>query len=74
MSNAAEVWIWFEDQIDPPKLMIVDELIDATVLKTADAEHLSRKANETYTKYLWHPAPTRSPGKFVVRGQPRDAT
>jgi hypothetical protein len=65
------VWIWVEKPIASSKLTIVDELIDATVLKTGDAEHITRKANEEYTKYLWHRVPVRSRGKFVVRGERR---
>lgn len=70
--GAGEVWIWVEQPIASSKLTIVDELIDATVLKTEDAQLIARKANEDYNQYLWYPAACRERGAFVVRGERRD--
>jgi hypothetical protein len=73
MIEPSEVWIWVREPIASSKLTIVDELIDATVLTTADAQQISRKANKKHAKFVWRPVPVRSPrGQFVVRGQPRD--
>jgi hypothetical protein len=71
MTVPAKVWIWVEKPIASSELKIVDELIDATVLKTAEAEQIAHKANEEHPKYLWHRVPVRSRGKFVVRGERR---
>jgi hypothetical protein len=71
MTAPATVWIWVEKPIASSKLTIVDELIDATTLKTGDADYITLKANEKYPKYLWHRVAVRSRGKFVVRGARR---
>ena len=71
MADCVEVWIWVETEIAPSKLTVAEELVDATVLQTADAEQVSRKANQEYSKYLWQPVPAGDPGEFVVRGQLR---
>jgi hypothetical protein len=73
MTASGGVWIWVEKPIASSKLTIVDELIDATVLKTADAEQIAHKANEEYPKYRWHRVAARSRGKFVVGGERRAA-
>jgi hypothetical protein len=71
MTAPGSVWIWVEKPIATSKLTIVDELIDATVLKAGDADHITLKANDKYPKYLWHRVAVRSRGKFVVRGERR---
>jgi hypothetical protein len=71
MTVATTVWIWVEKPIASSKLTIVDELIDATVLKKADAEQITQKATEEYPKYRWHRVAARNRGKFVVRGERR---
>jgi hypothetical protein len=75
---SGQVWIWVEESIPsleesivPLKLIIVNELLDASILDATGAEQVTRKANEEYSKYLWQPVPTRDPGKFVVRGELR---
>lgn len=70
--RGAEVWIWVERPIESSKLTVVDELIDATELKTEDAELITRKANQDYAQYAWCPTPCRKRGIFVVRGERRD--
>jgi len=71
MTAPGNVWIWVEKPIASSKLTIVDELIDATVLKRADADQITNKANEKYPKYLWHRVAVRSRGEFVVLGERR---
>jgi hypothetical protein len=71
MADCSEVWIWVETEVTPSKLVVVEELIDATILHTADAEQITGKANQEYSTYLWQPVPCRGPGEFVVRGQLR---
>ena len=71
MSDSGEVWIWVKKPVASSTLTIVDELIDATVLRTADAEQICRKANAKYGNFLWQPVPTRQEGKVVVRGERR---
>jgi hypothetical protein len=71
MTAPAKVWVWVEKPIASSKLTIVDELIDATVLKRADAEQITQKANEEYPKYLWHRVAVWTRGKFVARGERR---
>ncbi|HXJ88414.1 MAG TPA: hypothetical protein VMS18_16445 [Candidatus Binatia bacterium] len=73
MTDSGEVWIWVMRPIASSKLTIVDELIDATILKAADAEQITRKANAKYRSYLWQPVPIRKQGRFVVRGERRAA-
>lgn len=71
MSKPSEVWIWVKGPIESSKLRVVDELIDATELNPRDAEQITHKANAKHAKYLWQSVPIRTPGMFVVRGQPR---
>ena len=81
MGDSSEVWIWVETEegtqaggvlsITPSKLVVVEELVDATILQTADAELITGKANQEYSNYLWQPVLARDPGEFVVRGQLR---
>jgi hypothetical protein len=71
MTAPDKVWIWVERPIASSKLTMVDELIDATVLKRADAEQIAQKANEVHPKYQWRRVPVRARGKFVVRGERR---
>jgi hypothetical protein len=71
MGRPRDVWIWVQEPIDSSKLRIVDELIDATELNPRDDEQITRKANAKHAKYLWQSVPIRTPGMFVVRGQPR---
>jgi hypothetical protein len=68
------VWIWVEESITSSKLTVVDELIDATILQRADAEQITRKANQEYSKYLWQPVPATRTDEFVVRGESRAHT
>lgn len=70
--RVGEVWIWVEEPIGSSKLTIVDELIDATELKTEDAQLITRKANKDYAQYAWCPIRCRKRGVFVVRGERRD--
>ena len=74
------VWIWVEEAIPTLeetivdiKLTVVNELIDATLLRTSDAEQVIRKANQQYSKYLWQAVPGERTGEFVVQGDLRDA-
>jgi len=76
--SSGQVWIWLEESIPSLeesivalKLTVVDELIDASILNTAEAEQVIRRANQEYSKYLWQPVPTRDSGKFVVKGELR---
>ena len=71
MNVPHDVWIWVEKPVTSSKLTVVDELIDATVLNTADAVKISRKANQEHAKYLWRLVPIRKSGTFVVQGNPR---
>jgi hypothetical protein len=71
MSDPNVVWIWVQEPIESSKLRIVEELIDATELNPRDAKQITRKANAKHAKYLWQSVPIRTPGMFVVRGQPR---
>ena len=68
--GAGQVWIWVQEPIVSSKSTLVDELIDATVLKTVDAQLMTHKANESCAQYLWHFAPCRK--AFVVQGKRRD--
>jgi len=77
--KAGQVWIWvqeaiptLEETIVVIKLKVVDELIDATILQTRDAEQVTQKANQEYSKYLWQPVPARGAGEFVVQGKLRE--
>ena len=69
MADSGEVWIWIETEVAPSKLTVVEELYDATILLTADAEQVTRKADQEYPKYLWRPVPATGTGKFVVQGE-----
>jgi len=76
--NRGRVWIWvqeaiptLEETIAVIRLKVVDELIDATILQTNDAEQVTRKANQEYSNYLWRPVPARGTGEFVVQGELR---
>jgi hypothetical protein len=71
MADCSEVWIWVETEVASPKLTVVEELVDATVLQTSDAEQVSRKANQEYSKCLWQPVPCKCAGEFVVPGELR---
>jgi ribosome-binding protein aMBF1 (putative translation factor) len=66
------VWIWIEE---PDKfhsrLTVVNELVDATTLQATDAEKITHRANQEYSKYLWQPVPTGAADEFVVRGDVR---
>lgn len=70
MTDSRRAWIWVE-KADSPKLMVVDELIDATLLKSSDAELVCRRANEKFGSYRWNPVPARVAGQFVVQGEQR---
>ena len=74
--KTGRAWIWvkedtpiLEETIVEIKLTVVNELIDATILQTTDAELVTRKANEEYSKYLWRPVPCERTGEFVVQGE-----
>lgn len=71
MTDSGEVWIWVRKTLTSSKLMIVDDLVDATVLETSAAEQISRKAKAKYRNYLWQTVPVREQGKVVVRGERR---
>jgi len=82
MGDSREVWIWVETEVPTTilearpditsfKLRVVDEEIDASTLQTEDAQKISRKANQEYSKYLWQAVPARNAGEFVVRGELR---
>ena len=81
MGSPREVWIWVETeaptsiQADPDitsfPILVVDEAVDASTLQQEDAEKITRKANQEYSKYLWQPMPCRHAGEFVVRGELR---
>jgi len=80
LEKNGRVWIWVEEAIPTleetiadVKLTLVNELIDATILSTSDAEQVTRKANQQYSKYLWRAEPCERTGEFVVQGElPRD--
>ena len=79
--TSGRVWIWVEEAIPTlqetircTKLKVVDELIDATVLRTSDAEQVTRKANQEYSKYLWRAVPAERGGECVVQGDLRADT
>jgi hypothetical protein len=82
MGDSREAWIWVEVEVPTTilnahpditsfKLRVVDEIIDASTLQTEDAEKISRKANQDYSRYLWKLVPARNAGEFVVRGELR---
>jgi len=71
MSEPREVWIWVENPVGSSELKLVDELIDATELPTADAVQISQKANQLRSDYLWQMVPCRKSGTFVVKGNLR---
>jgi len=77
--RTGRVWIWVQEAIPTLqetiaviKLKVVDELIDATILRMGDAEQVTRRANQEYSKYRWRPVPARATGEFVVQGELRD--
>jgi hypothetical protein len=66
------VWIWIEEPDKfHSKLVVVEEVIDATILQEIDAEKVTRQANQDYPEYLWQPVLARDIDKFVVRGELR---
>jgi hypothetical protein len=76
--ETGRVWIWvkedtpiLEETIVQIKLTVVNELIDATILQTTDADLVIRKANEEYSTYLWRSVPCERTGEFVVQGELR---
>lgn len=82
--KTGRVWIWVKKEIpnlkEIPilkeaivdiKLVVVDELIDATILRTSDAEQVTQRANQQHSKYLWRAVPAKRTGKFVVQGDLR---
>jgi hypothetical protein len=76
--SSGQVWIWvkesipsLQDSIVAIKLTVVNELIDASILNTAEAEQVIRRANQEYSKYRWQPVPARGSDRFVVQGELR---
>src|SRR5215813_13585688 len=63
------VWIWIEEPDKfHSKLVVVEEVVDATILQEIDAEKVTRHANQDFPKYLWQPV-LATDDKFVVRGE-----
>jgi hypothetical protein len=69
VTDTNEVWIQADDPAQiSGKMCLVSKSEEATVMNSANAQQIERRATDVYSHYRWERIPVDAADRFILKG------